>query len=276
MRLHLCGVRGSTPAPGAGFVRYGGHTPCVAVEVADRVPLILDAGTGIRQVTQLLDGLPFDGSILLTHLHWDHLQGLPFFRAGDRDDARVDLLLPAQGVEPTALLSRMISPPFFPIGPDGLRGSWSFAALEEGDTSIEGVRVLAREVPHKGGRTFGYRVEADGVAIAYVPDHAPGVLGDGPDGFGPYHEAICVLAQGVDVLLHDAQWTAEEFRHRRTLGHSAVDYAVGLAAETGARRLVLFGHDPAHDDADLDRIAEAWTGGDVPVVMAREGAVIGV
>ena len=98
MRVHLCGVRGSTPAPGAEFLRYGGHTSCVAVGHDDSpVPaLILDAGTGLRQVTGLLAGRPFDGTILLTHLHWDHVHGLPFFRGGDRDDARVRLLLPDQ------------------------------------------------------------------------------------------------------------------------------------------------------------------------------------
>ena len=99
MRLNLCGVRGSTTAPGADFLHYGGHTSCVAIahDDAARPTLLLDAGTGLRQVTSLLGGLPFDGTILLTHLHWDHVHGLPFFTGGDRDDARVSLLLPRQG-----------------------------------------------------------------------------------------------------------------------------------------------------------------------------------
>ena len=129
MRLTFCGVRGSTPAPGAEFVRYGGHTSCVAVthDGAAAPTLILDAGTGVRRVTALLAGQPFTGTILLTHLHWDHVQGLPFFRAGDRDDARVTLLLPDQqdGTGAEEVLARAMSPPHFPIRPSELRGRWS-------------------------------------------------------------------------------------------------------------------------------------------------------
>ena len=133
MRVHFCGVRGSTPAPGADFIRYGGHTSCVAIaHDDDAVPtLILDAGTGLRQVTPLLGGPPFAGTILLTHLHWDHVHGLPFFRGGDRDDARVALLLPDQedGSSAEEVLARGMSPPHFPITPSGLRGSWTFGTL---------------------------------------------------------------------------------------------------------------------------------------------------
>lgn len=271
MRLHLCGVRGSTPTPGAAFTRYGGHTPCVAVEVAGRIRLLLDAGTGIRRVSALLDGAPFDGTVLLTHLHWDHVQGLPFFAAGDREDARVDVRLPAQDGDPTALFARVMSPPFFPIGPEGLRGRWSFGAVEEGSFALEGVSVLAREVPHKGGRTFGYRLEADGATVAYVPDHAPSSLGEGPNGFGPYHQAVLELTDGADVLLHDGQWTREEFATRRGFGHSAVEYAVGLATRCQVGRLVLFGHDPSHEDDALDAIEGTWKDAALPVVVAREG-----
>jgi len=121
VRLHFCGVRGSTPAPGPDFVRYGGHTSSVAIahDGAARPTLILDVGTGVRRVTALLGGRPFTGTILLTHLHWDHVQGLPFFRAGDRDDAEVALLLPDQedGSSAEDVLARAMSPPHFPIRP---------------------------------------------------------------------------------------------------------------------------------------------------------------
>ena len=138
MRIHLCGVRGSTPAPGADFLRYGGQTSCLALAHDDEaVPaLILDAGTGLRQVTPLLAGKPFCGTILLTHLHWDHVHGLPFFAAGDRGDAAVSLLLPDQqdGTSAADVLARGMSPPHFPIGPGGLRGSWSFGLIGPGRT----------------------------------------------------------------------------------------------------------------------------------------------
>ena len=125
VRVHLCGVRGSTPAPGAEFVRYGGHTSCVAIAPGGAAPrLVLDAGTGLRQVTGLLRGEPYTGTIILTHLHWDHVHGLPFFTAGDRADARVTLLLPEQeeGAGAEEVLARGMSPPHFPIAPGGLRG----------------------------------------------------------------------------------------------------------------------------------------------------------
>ena len=134
MKLRFCGVRGSTPAPGPDFVRVGGHTSCLAVwpDGSTLPRLILDAGTGIRAVTPLLGGRPFRGTVLLTHLHWDHVQGLPFFRAGDRDDAVVDLLLPDEGVPAASLLARAMSPPHFPIRPEGLRGTWRFGTVREG------------------------------------------------------------------------------------------------------------------------------------------------
>ena len=151
MRIVLCGVRGSTPSSGPQFVRYGGNTSCIALAHGGEPPtLVLDAGTGLQQLTPRLDGKAFRGTILLTHLHWDHTHGLPFFPSGDRDDARVSLVMPAQG-DPVKLLERVISPPHFPITPAQLRGDWSFHNIEPGEHSIEGYTVQALEIPHKGG-----------------------------------------------------------------------------------------------------------------------------
>ncbi len=213
MRVDVCGVRGSTPAPGPEFAGVGGETSCVALshDAEERPRLVLDAGTGLRRVTSLLGGEPFRGTILLGHLHWDHTHGLPFFRGGDREDASTTVLLPEQGVEPIELLDRFMGPPMFPVTFEGLRGSWTAGALEEGRHEIEGFRVLAREIPHKGGRTFGYRVADEVGSLAYLSDHGPrGALGPGPDGWGPYHEAALELCAGVDLLIHDAQHTAAE------------------------------------------------------------------
>lgn len=275
MRLHICGSRGSTPAPGPDFVRYGGHTSCVAVARDGDMPtLLVDAGTGLRRVWQLLEGRPFDGSLLLGHLHWDHTHGLPFFRAGDDPGSRVDLYLPAQGADPVELLARQMSPPSFPIRPDELRGDWRFHALEEGQHEIEGFQVLAREIPHKGGRTFGYRISDGGVSFAYLSDHHPYQLGGGPEGWGPYHDAALDLVRDVDLLLHDAQYTDAEFPERAHFGHSTIAYAVGLAAAGSVGQLVLFHHDPPRTDDELDRIVADLADAPIPVSAAAEGDVL--
>lgn len=276
MRLHLLGVRGSTPTPGPAFARHGGHTSCVAVETEDgRVPIVLDAGTGLRSLGRVLDGRAFVGTLLLGHLHWDHTQGLPFSPVVDHPDARVRVLAPtACGETVDQLLARAMSPPNFPIRPDELRGEWSWGPLVEGHRSLEGVEVLAREIPHKGGRTFGFRVSDGTRAFAYLSDHMPQAVGQGPDGLGARHEAALALADGVDVLIHDAQYTAEELPTRGAFGHSAAEYAVALGREAGAGRVVLFHHDPSRTDDEVDAIVARFTDAPLSVEAAVEGATI--
>ena len=272
MRIELLGVRGSTAAPGPDFVRYGGHTSCVAVYADDDdVPaLVLDAGTGLRSVSALLQGCAFDGSILLSHLHWDHVQGLPFFTAGDRDGSRVDLYLPAQeGQSGRDLLAQLLAPPAFPITPEGLRGRWAFHAWEGGTATVEGFTVTAVDVEHKGGRTFAHRVERDGAALVYLPDHAPAA--------GLSADLLALLAD-ADVLVHDAQFLDGERPLAVDYGHATVQDAVALAIRCGVRTLVLSHHSPTRTDDALDDIA-AWapgTAGDVRVVVAREGDALPV
>ncbi len=278
MRLYFCGTRGSTPAFGPEFLRYGGHTSCVAVaRDGDAAPvLILDAGTGLREVTPLLAGRPFAGTILLSHLHWDHVHGLPFFRGGDTDGASVTLLLPQQqdGESAEAVLERGMSPPHFPIRPRDLRGDWIFRAIAAGPRKAEGLTVEALEVPHKGGRTFGYRISDGRSVLAYIPDHCPTVLGPGPDGWGEYHAAAVKLADGADVLVHDASLLPGELAAEASFGHAAADYAVGLAAAAGAGRAVLFHHKPDRTDDELDALGGRLAQAPVPVTVAAEGWIL--
>ena len=239
--------------------------------------LVLDAGTGLRRLPAALEGKPFNGSILLTYLHWDHTHGLPFCSAVDNPDARTSLYIPEQpGGDAEEILARAMSPPHFPIRPREMRGVWEFRHLTPGDHQLEGFDVLALEIPHKGGRTFGYRISDERGSIAYMPDHAPTSLGPGPEQFGPYHEAALALTQGVDVVLHDSQYTSEEFPARAHFGHSSIDYAVALAAHAQARRLILFHHDPWRSDEQLDRIVASWAGASPPVTAAVEWDVITV
>ncbi|MGY2875892.1 ribonuclease BN (tRNA processing enzyme) [Marmoricola sp. URHA0025 HA25] len=272
MKLHLLGVRGSTAAPGAEFVRYGGHTSSIAItpEGADVPTLVLDAGTGLRSLTALLDGRAFDGSIVLSHLHWDHMQGLPFFTAGDREAARVDLYVPAQeGRSGRDLLAQSFAPPAFPITPEGLRGAWTFHALDDGAHEIESFTVTTVEIAHKGGRTYAVRVEDERGSIAYLPDHAPAA---------GISEELRALLDGVDMLVHDAQFVEGERPLAVDYGHATVQDAIKLAQESAAGALMLFHHSPARTDAALDEIA-GWAqdlAGELPVLVAREGLVLDV
>ena len=269
VELVLLGVRGSTPAPGPDFVRYGGHTSCVAVvpDGGSTPTLLMDAGTGIRSLTSLLDPQPFRGSILLSHMHWDHVEGLPFCRSVDRDDAQVDLFVPQQdGVSARDTLARTLSPPSFPIEPEGLLGQWRFRTTPLGTSQVEGFEVTVAEVRHKGGRTLGHRVRSAEGSFAYLPDHAPSR--------GMTRE-VGALLEGVDVLLHDAQFTEAERRLADDYGHATVEETIALAGRSGVGLLVLFHHSPVRTDDQLDRIVDGLET-DVPILVAREGMRLSV
>jgi len=305
VRIWICGVRGSTPVSGTDYLRYGGHTSCVAIAHDGHVPsLVIDAGTGIRRVDDmfgagpgLLGGQAFAGSIILGHLHWDHVQGLPFFGAANHPDARTDLYLPAGedargvgndsgerakggvgggggigGVE--SLLERFMSPPFFPIPPSGLAGTWRYIGLVPGVRQIEGFTVTSLEIPHSTGRTYGLRIEDGKTAIAYLSDHCPTRLGPGPDGLGELHDAALTLANGVDLLLHDAQYSDEELPERARFGHASCGYAVSLAEAASVRQLLLFHHDPARRDDEIDELVSHYVRRTVQVDAASETMVI--
>jgi ribonuclease BN (tRNA processing enzyme) len=269
VKLVLLGVRGSTAAPGPDFVRYGGHTSCVAVisDGATDPTLVLDAGTGLRELTGRLTTQAFHGSILLSHLHWDHVQGLPFFAAGDRHASVVDLYMPAQlGESGRQLLARTMSPPSFPIEPGGLNGTWAFHALDTGEHQIGGFTVRAEDLAHKGGRTFGYRVSDDSGSIAYLPDHGP-IQG--------CSDGTRAMIEGVDVLLHDAQFVESERAIADAYGHSTIEEAIQLAIDAHVGLLVLFHHSPARTDDQLDALA-AGLDTPIPVAVARQGQMIQV
>jgi len=262
----LCGVRGSTPAPGAEFAQVGGNTSCVAVTAADDRLLVLDAGTGFRRLARELGPRPLRGSVLLTHLHWDHVQGLPFLSNADRDDAEVHVYLPDQGSgNATELLAQIMTPPYFPIEPDCLRGTWQRQTLDEGTFVIEGFEVTAAAISHKGGRTFGYRVSDGSSSLAYLPDHAPKVASTAE------LDAALRLADGVDVLLHDTQFLEAERSLADAFGHATLDDALAFADRAHVGRLVLFHHAPDRTDAEMDVLAVAGTPGGRAVVVGREG-----
>jgi phosphoribosyl 1,2-cyclic phosphodiesterase len=226
-------------------------------------------------VQELLGNYPFRGSLLLTHLHWDHVQGLPFFPSGDREDSRVTLLIPADGETGASdLLARMMSPPFFPITPLQLRGDWDFGFVPDGAFETEGFSVVARDVPHKGGHTVGFRVSDGRTSVAYIPDHCPTALGAGPEDLGVYHESALELACGVDLLIHDSHLRAEEVASEGSFGHAAAEYAVRLGEIAGAQRVVLFHHRPERTDIEIERTVGRFAGGALSVIAAEEGTTV--
>jgi phosphoribosyl 1,2-cyclic phosphodiesterase len=249
LKLTFYGVRGSCPCPCEANRRYGGNTASIALEVDGEEPILFDLGTGLRLLadTQPLDG-SFRGTALLTHIHWDHVQGLPFFPPIDRPGARLDVYGPRQKEGALGdVFDDFMRPPYFPVQFTDLRGDIRFHDVLDDDFEVGSAKVKVRPVPHCGP-TVGYRVDWHGVSIGYVSDHQAPLTLDTVD------DAVLELCAGVDLLIHDAQYTAEEFAEKAHWGHCTIDYAVLVAKEAGVRQLCLFHHDPGHDDARMDEL----------------------
>ena len=250
LNVSFYGTRGSTPCPSEENRRYGGNTSCVALESPGHEPIILDLGTGLRFFgeTQPNDGT-FKGSALVTHLHWDHVQGLPFFTPVLKEGARLDIYGPRQDEGTVAdAFHSFICPPFFPVTVEQLYGQLSFLDAGDEDLELDGAKVRVRTVPHVGTNN-GYRVEMGGASVAYLSDHQMP-----HDGSHTVPDDVLELCDGVDVLVHDAQYTPEEFAEKYYWGHCTVDYALFVAQEAGAKRLVMFHHDPARTDEQVDAL----------------------
>ncbi|MFV0316034.1 MAG: MBL fold metallo-hydrolase [Microthrixaceae bacterium] len=269
------GVRGSTPCSCESARRYGGNTSCVVVEQHGFPPILLDLGTGLRFFgVEGTHGHPFEATALVSHLHWDHVQGVPFFAPLLTDGSHLDFYGPRQedlSLEQT--VRGFLKPPYFPIGLDELPGRIDFHDLGADSFEVPGATVRSQWVPHVGP-TLGYRIDCAEVSIAYVSDHQqPGT------GSRQVDPGVIELCEGVDLLIHDAQYDEFEFSMRPDWGHCTVAYAVEVAARSGASQLALFHHDPSHSDERIDELTgEAVRLGDhlgVPeVIAAAEGLTI--
>jgi len=275
MKVTLWGTRGSQASPGPDTVRYGGNTSCVALEEGGHI-IVLDAGTGIRVLGRTLEGaVRID--VLLTHLHMDHIQGLGFFRPLFDPDVETHLWGPASTMlDLRGRLVRYLSPPLFPVHLRDLP-RLVLHDLSPGVFDVGEFLVLAELVCHPGP-TVGYRIATDRAALAYLPDHEP-ALGVPHFPFRADWTSGYALGRGVDLLIHDAQYSSAEYRARVGWGHSALEHTLAFARLAQVRHLVTFHHDPEHADDTIDRLtAEATAAAPLPFAVSpgAEGAVFDV
>jgi phosphoribosyl 1,2-cyclic phosphodiesterase len=278
MNVRLWGTRGSLPTPGPETERYGGNTACI--EVSGSVPdhvIVLDAGSGIRAFGAALAPTLERVDVLLSHLHMDHILGLGFFAALFRPGLDVHIWGPSSatlGLHDR--LGRYLSPPLFPVRLRDLPCRLTLHDVPLGTFDLPGMEVTAALVCHPGP-TVGYRLDDGGAVLAYLPDHEP-ALGARRFPEAPRWTSGYRLAAEADVLVHDAQYDADEYQARLGWGHSTVDHALAFAEATGVRELVAFHHDPAHDDRHLDAAYGASQLGAHSFVVsaAREGTTFEV
>jgi phosphoribosyl 1,2-cyclic phosphodiesterase len=277
VQVKIWGCRGSVPTPGEGTVKYGGNTSCVEVMLGDEEALVLDAGTGIRELgLDLVQRGTRKIHLFLTHLHLDHLEGLRFF--APLWDAGVTLDVwgpqsPVLGLRERVL--RAFSPPLFPLDFRDVPARVSFHDLPGEPWQTDGISLFADLVLHPGP-TLGYRLETASASIAYLPDHEPALAGI--EGRSPDWISGGALAGGADLVLHDAQYLDEEYDAKIGWGHSSVEQAVAFCRAVDAHRLVLFHHEPQRSDRELESLearARTLSGGEqLPPVLAREGMVL--
>lgn len=270
MKLIFWGTRGSIATPGKETVRYGGNTPCTELRLANDELIILDAGTGIKNLGEQLcqNGKPVRAHVLISHPHWDHIQGFPFFRpafiAGNEftiyggENERVSV---------RNMLTDQMNKIYFPLAMNDLQARMRFQAIDEGTFAIGGCTVTAMLVNHPSF-AFGYRITENGKSVVYISDNEPfdpalarkfrnveqRIIDAYERSTGDPNQRLYDFVSGADLLIHDATYTPEEYHDRNGWGHSHYLFTLKVAAEGNVKKLVLFHHDPSHSDADMDAI----------------------
>ena len=301
MRVRFWGVRGSYPVPGARTNRYGGNTSCVQVVPENDAVLIIDAGTGIRRLGKELMAGPFRRSaaachLLISHTHWDHIQGLPFFAPLYLEGRQVNIYARQQEVHLKTIFCSQTEAPYFPVSLDEVAAQVRYKALTEGECfQVDGVEIRCARLNHPHV-ALGYRLDADGASVAYVSDTAPFdtvLLEDQyiparPDvNVGPpaadaekllaMRQGVVDLCRGCDLVIYDTMFRMREYLARPHWGHSSPEHAIEIAEEAEAGCLVLFHHSPDHGDSDIDHDLDlARSRARIPVIAAAEGVDLNV
>ena len=273
--LRFWGVRGTLPVPGDQTLHYGGNTSCVEIRIGRDREFVFDAGTGLRKLSVHMlatQGGRFNGRIFITHPHWDHLNCLPFFAPFYIPGNRMSLMGPPQGERSfRAMLDGLMDGVYFPITPAEFRADITYGDVLEGDHHFDGVSVQCLRLNHPG-YCLGYRINWRGRSVAYITDNEMGNLK--PD--DNYAERLIEFLSGVDLLIHDTAYFDHEYPGKINWGHSSITQVVTLARQAKVGKLLLFHHDPAHDDRELEqklleaRKIESELGGNFECLLARE------
>jgi len=253
MRVKFWGVRGSTPTPQAGNLRYGGNTSCVEVRFGDNL-YVFDCGTGFRTLGQQLEcesnGKPIAAHIFVSHFHWDHIQGIPFFRPlYENGQNRFVFHSSRRTRSLQRVMEEQMASPYFPVDTSEMKAQRSFYDIEEGQTQLDDQATMRTMWLNHPQGCMGFRLETKEGTLVYATDNEPGDA--------VFDKNVRKLAEGADVLIYDAQYLPEEYEaRRRGWGHSHWREAVNIVMESGAKELVLFHHDPDHDDGLIDKVVQ--------------------
>jgi len=298
IKIKFWGVRGSIPSPGERTIYYGGNTPCVELQFPGKPRFILDAGSGIRELGKELLKIsdPVKAYIFISHFHWDHIQGLPFFKpAFNPANNFIIYGCDEPNVNLSEIISMQMNPTYFPLAIDDMQAEVEFRTIKEGSFDVEDVEVRTIFLNHPG-YALGYRFTFNGKSIVYISDNEPFVhpsdnggleagnyktITDRIEGFvEDMSDNLVEFISGADILIHDTQYLPEEYELKKTWGHSPLDYTVDIANRAKIKKLILFHHDPDHDDETINRMLEQSRellkrkNTDILCEAAREGVVI--